>query len=639
MCISVSRRRALQWGAAAVVGASSHLFAQAKSVGPMLQMSGRILPFSMDSVRLLDGDFKREAEINERYLDSLDVNRLLHSFRLTSGISSSAKPYGGWEIPNGELRGHFAGGHYLSAVAFAYAGAGNTVLRDKGNQMVSAMAACQKANGNGYLSAYPQELFDRLALGKQVWAPFYTYHKIMAGMVDMYVQTGNTEALKVAEGMAGWVASYFADMGVEQRQRILRVEYGGMNEVLLNLYGLTGKERYLNLARKFEQPAFLDPLAAHRDELQGLHANTNIPKIIGAARMYELTGDSRYRDISAYFLECVLDEHSYAIGNTSDDEHWKTPAGSLAGSLSLKNAECCVAYNLMKLQRHLFAWTGGARWMDAYERTLFNARLGTQNAQGLKQYFLPLAAGYWRSYGSAEDSFWCCTGTGAEDFAKFGDSIYFHAGDTVYVNQFLPSVLTWKEKGFTLRQETQFPRESQIRLSVQMAEPQERAIAVRIPAWIDEGGYVAVNGKTLEAFTEPGSYLVLRRTWTTGDTVTVHLPMKVREESLAGSPDTIAAVYGPLVLAKNMAAGPTSGPTKIITGRPTAPPDVPAPAALPLVAEGTSTGWLRPVPGKPLQFRAETAEAASDVVPMYQIRDEKYSVYWQRSPGTQKGNV
>ncbi|MGI4853879.1 MAG: glycoside hydrolase family 127 protein [Janthinobacterium lividum] len=617
---------------AALSQALPTLHSQTRRQDAMLQMDGRLSPFPMGSVRLLPGDFKQAADVNERYLDSLQVDRLLHSFRLTAGITSTAGPYGGWEIPTSELRGHFAGGHYLSAVAFASAGAGNTVLRDKGNQMVAGLAACQKANGNGYLSAYPTDLFERLALGKPAWAPFYTYHKIMAGLVDMYVQTGNEEALKVAEGMAGWASGYFADMGEDQRQRILRVEYGGMNEVLVNLYSLTGKERYLALAHKFEQPTFLDPLAAHRDELQGLHANTSVPKIIGAARMYEATGDQRYRDIASFFLQSVLDGHSYAIGNTSDDEHWKSPTGSLGGSLSLMNAECCVAYNLMKLERHLFAWTGDARWMDEYERTLFNARLGTQNAAGLKQYFFPLAAGYWRVYGSAEESFWCCTGTGAEDFAKFGDTIYSHAGETVYVNQFLPAVLSWQEKGFTLRQETSFPQEPQTRLTVQVAQAQQRSIAIRIPSWIAEGGFVAVNGKRLESFAEPGSYLVVHRTWQAGDTLTVHLPMTLREEPLPGSPDTVAAVYGPLVLAATLGDGPATGPTKILTGRGTAPEGVPPAASLPVAKAGaTPAHWLQTVGGQPLQYQATAATGAVvEVMPMYKVRDQKYSVYWRR---------
>jgi DUF1680 family protein len=261
---------------------------------------------------------------------------------------------------------------------------------------------------------------------------------------------------------------------------------------------------------------------------------------------------------------------------------------------------------------------------------LFNARLGTQNAEGLKQYFFPLASGYWRSYGSAEDSFWCCTGTGAEDFAKFGDSIYFHADETVYVNQFIASILDWKEKGFTLRQDTRFPEESEIRLSIQTSVPQERAIAIRIPSWTDRGGFVAVNGKRLEAFAEPGSYLVVRRTWQSNDTVTIHLPMTVREEGLPGSPDTIAAIYGPVVLAATLGEGPASGPTKIITGRATAPEGVGASWALPSVLAGYAAGnWIERVSDNPLSFRSKQSRDTT-VMPLYKIRDQKYSVYWQR---------
>ena len=327
---------------------------------------GPILPFGMTQVRLLPGEVAAAAEINQKYLDSLTTDRLLHSFRLTAGITSSATPYGGWEKPDCELRGHFNGGHYLSAVALAYASAGNDPLRKNGDVMVAELAKCQKANSNGYLSAYPTELFQRLAEGKKVWAPFYTLHKIMAGLLDMYVHTGNEQALQVCEGMAAWVQAYFEGISDETRQRMLRIEYGGMNEVLANLYGITKKQRYLDTARLFEQPMFLDPLAGHRDELKGLHANTHVPKVIGAARMYELTADRRYRTIAEYFLDEVLTERAYAIGNVSDGEHWKTAAGDLKGSLSAENAECCVAYNLMKLERHAFAWSGNARWMDAY---------------------------------------------------------------------------------------------------------------------------------------------------------------------------------------------------------------------------------------------------------------------------------
>ena len=591
--------------------------------------SGKLMPFPMTQVRLLDGIFKEQSEINQTYLASLNTDRLLHSFRVTSGVTSTAKPYGGWEKPDCELRGHFNGGHYLSAVALAYASAGNNTLRKNGDMMVAELARCQKTNGNGYLSAFPETEFETLAKGGKVWAPFYTLHKIMAGLVDMYAHTGNEQALQTAEGIAGWVLEYFQGIGDDQRQFMLRTEYGGMNEVLANLYGLTGKQRYLDAAHLFEQPSFLDPLAGHHDALKGLHANTHVPKVIGAARMYELTGDARYRNITQYFLEEVLTERSYAIGNTSVDESWRNDPGDLKDSLQYHDAECCVAYNLMKLERHAFAWSGDARWMDAYERSLWNCRMGTQNSQGLKQYFFPLAAGYWRHFNSAEESFWCCTGTGAEEFAKFNDTIYFHDADGVWVNQFIASELNWPEQKFGLRQETSFPSEQGTTLRIKLSTPQRRTIHVRIPGWVVDGGSVRVNGRELEAFAQAGSYISLTRDWRDGDKVELSLPMRLHSEPLLGDSAMSAALYGPLVVAADLGLGPRDGPLKIggfDTGP--KPADLGSPANAPVASGGDAADWIEVVSAKDLQFKSKSVKGALAVKPMYRVTDEKYAVYW-----------
>jgi DUF1680 family protein len=593
-------------------------FAAAPATVPKSFVAGAIEPFPMTHVKLLPGEVKTAAEINQRYLDSLATDRLLHSFRVTAGIASTATPYGGWEKPDCELRGHFNGGHYLSAVALAYASDGNDVLRRRGDTMVAELARCQKAHGNGYLSAYPADLFQHLAEGKKVWAPFYTLHKIMAGLLDMYVHTGNEQALQTAEAMAGWVDGYFEGIGDEQRQRMLRTEYGGMNEVLANLYGLTRKQRYLDTARLFEQPIFLDPLAAHRDELKGLHVNTHVPKVIGAARMYELTGDRRYRGIAEYFLEDVLTERCYAIANTSDDEGWTTPPGTLKGTLNYSNAECCVAYNLMKLERHAFAWTGDARWMDAYERQLWSCRMGTQDAQGRKMYYMPMAAGGWKFVGSAENTFWCCTGTGAEEFAKFNDSIYSHDAESVWVNQFVASELAWPEKKFGLRQQTKFPAEQGTTLTVKLDAPQLRTIRVRIPAWVADGGAVKLNGRPLEAFGQAGSYLAIARLWHDGDKIEVSLPMKVWSESLLGDDSLTAQMYGPMVLAAVLGDGPKDGPMKI-GGYGTRAAGMPPAEAAPVAAE------MQVESASDLRFRS----GATAVEPLYRIADQKYAVYWK----------
>jgi hypothetical protein len=601
--------------------------------------SGRLTPFPLASVRLAPGIFREQEEINARYLDSLTVDRLLHSFRVTAGIPSNATPYKGWEDPTCELRGHFAGGHFLSAVALAFAASGNTVLKNRGDELVSGLGACQKKIGTRYLSAYPTELFEHLAQGKPVWAPFYTYHKIMAGLLDMHLLAGNTDALEIAEGMGQWAQEYFTGISIDQRQRMLRTEYGGMNEVLVNLAAVTKKDRYIEAARLFEQPGFLDPLAARRDELQGLHANTHVPKIIGAARMYEVTGDRRYRDIAEYFLAEVLAARNYVIGNTSLDEHWKTPPDQLKGTLAWTNAECCVAYNLMKLERLVFGWTAGARWMDAYERALFNCRLGTQNAQGLKQYFFPLAAGYWRAYNSPEESFWCCTGTGVEEFAKFADTIYFHRGSDIYVNQFIPSTLDWKDEGLVLEQVTQFPREQGTTLKIKSSRPASRTIHVRIPYWTTEDAQVKINGRPLEAMADPGSYLAIRKTWQEGDTISISLPMQLRQEPLPGDDSVTAALYGPLVLAADLGAGLADGPDRVIHSGATVPKNLPAASPLPKVAatpDVSAKQWIQVESPSELRFTAAGEGVKYRLMSMYRIGDQRYSVYWQmQSPKKQ----
>jgi hypothetical protein len=323
--------------------------------------------------------------------------------------------------------------------------------------------------------------------------------------------------------------------------------------------------------------------------------------------MYEVTGERRYRQIAEYFLEEVVTARNYVIGNTSVGEHWTTPPGQLQSTLGWENAECCVAYNLMKLQRLVFGWTGAARWMDEYERALFNSRLGTQNSQGLKQYFMPLAAGYWRAYNSPEESFWCCTGTGAEEFAKFTDTIYYQRGADVYISQFIASTLDWRDQGFKLEQTTRFPREPGTTVKVKASHSNPRTLHLRIPGWTAGTAEVRVNGRLLEAVADPGSYVGIRRTWRDGDTISVHLPMQSRHQALPGDNSITAVLHGPVVLAANLGAGPApDSPERVVHGRDTAPQKLPAPGPLP---RETGSGY--------------------EMLPLYLIGEQRYSVYWQ----------
>jgi Uncharacterized protein conserved in bacteria len=594
---------------------------------PVYRMQG----FALNQVRLLDGEFATAAGTNLRYLHSLPVDRLAHSFRVQAGIASHATPLGGWEKPDCELRGHFSGGHYLSAAALAWASLGDQTLKARGDQLVAALAACQQANG--YLSAFPESFFDRLSHGQKVWAPFYTIHKIQAGMLDMYRHAGNRQALRVATGIGDWVVRWLNGFSDDEIAHILKTEYGGINESMYELYAITGNGRYLDAAHRFDQLSLFDPLAAHRDELQGLHSNTQVPKVIGAARRYELTGEPRYRRIAEFFWETVTQNRTYATGGSSNDEFWKTGPGDLKGQLGLYSAECCVAYNLLKLTDHVYRWSGDPRAFDYYERTLYNARLGTQDGDGMKLYYYPLRPGAAKFYNSPTDSFWCCTGTGAEEFARFNSSIYFHDGQDLYVNLFIPSELDWPQQKLTLRQETTFPREPRTRFDIRLAAPARFALNLRVPAWIGPDARVRLNGKTLDVFASPGSYLTLQREWHDGDRVELELPMQLHSVALPGDDSLRAMLYGPLVLAARLGG---EGLTHAMqyAGMWAAPDPEPKPQPAPQVApdKPDDTGWMRVLSESELRFEATTRQGTVAVAPLNRIRAERYAVYWQNEP-------
>ncbi|HYH01402.1 MAG TPA: beta-L-arabinofuranosidase domain-containing protein [Terriglobales bacterium] len=592
----------------------------------------KLRPFPMKQVRLLDGPFKQHMEANRRYLHALPTDRLAHTFRITAGLPSSAQPLGGWEKPDCELRGHFTGGHYLSGVALTYASTGDEDLKKKGDALIAELAACQKALKTGYLSAFPEELFDRLREGQKVWAPFYTLHKIMAGTLDMFVHCGNEQALDVVEKMALWVGKYTGGnsdsqtMSYAHMQRVLGNEFGGMAEVMANLYAVTGNERYMQVAKRFDHKRFFDPLAAHRDELKGLHANTQIPKVIAAARQYELTGEKRYRDISEFFWDAVVGERTYCVGGTSNEEMWNTDPGQLAKELSVNSTECCCAHNMMKLTRHLFGWSAEARLMDYYERAMFNHRLGTipLNEDGSSIYYLPLVSGFFKPYGDQFNSFWCCTGTAVEEFGRLNDTIYFHDDDSLYVNLYAGSELEWPEKGLRVRQETSFPEQQTTTLTITARNPVQVAINLRIPYWA-VGGSVKLNGAVLPAFSSPTSYLSINRVWKTGDKIELSLPMALHVEHMPDDENVQAVMYGPLVLAGTF--GQVSKEEVKFDDH-----DVHVPTLHPvpdIVADPKSpTAWVEPDSKSPLGFKAVGQKEAFSLTPLYKVNRERYAVYW-----------
>ncbi len=579
-------------------------------------------PFRNHQVALRPGLVLTARNHNQAYLHLLPNDRLAHMFRITAGLPSHAEPLGGWEAPKVELRGHLSGGHYLSACALMYAATGDESLKRKAYGLVDDLAACQKAHGNGYLSAFPVSFFDRLREGKPVWAPFYTLHKILAGHLDMYVHCGNEQALKTAEGLAGWVGRWTQPLSYDLMQRILLTEYGGMNEVMYNLYAVTGKEEYVAIARRFETASFFDPLQAHRDELKGLHANTHIPQVIGAARGYELTREPRYYNIADYFWHEITGERAYATGGTSNNEYWQHDPGHMA--VGPASEECCCGYNMLKLTRHIFGWSGDPAAMDYYERTLFNSRLGTQEEHGLKQYYVALRPGLFRTFNTPFDSFWCCTGTGMEEFSKMNDTIYFHDQHGVYVNLFIASELNAPEMNLRLRQDTSFPEQQGTALTVVAAPREELALNLRVPYWA-QGGGLKLNGQPLPVFSNPSSYVSLRRRWRNGDRVEMDLPMQLHAETLHGNPELVAMMYGPVCLAGDFG---TAGITQKMRYGNSGPWARPAKVPTLQLDHPDQTNWVEAASGGPLRFQLAGQSQTVPLRPFYQVRDSHFAVYW-----------
>jgi len=590
-------------------------------------------PFPLQHVRLLDGPFKQAQRLDAEYLLSLDADRLLHNFRVNAGLPSSAAPLGGWEAPDVELRGHTVG-HYLSALALMWAATGDARFKSRADHMVDELATIQDALAKrfhaGYLSAFPEEFFDRVEARQKVWAPYYTIHKIMAGLLDVHQLCDNRQALDVVTKMADCVKFRVDRLTDDQMQAALGTEFGGMNDVLANIYAATGNPEYLRIARKFEHKAIFDPLLRHEDPLNGLHANTQFPKIIGAAREYELTGEARYRDIATFFWDRVVHHRSFVTGGNSDGEAF-FPEEEFSKHLGASSAETCNTYNMLKLTRHIFEWSPSAEAMDYYERGLFNHILPSQDPEtGMVIYYCPLRPGAWKSYSTANDSFWCCVGTGMENHTKYGDTIYFHGDRSLLVNLFIPSELTWTEQDLVVRQETRFPEEDATHLTVTASRPTRLAVSVRYPSWAVSGMTLTVNGRPQPVSAPRGSYVTIDREWKSGDRVDVRLPMTLRTEAMADNPKMIAVMYGPVVLAGDLGR---DGLDAIRRYGPSAPPvgrvKTPAiPAFIGNVAAVTKK--ITADSTRALQFRTVGLAQPHDVtlVPFYRILDQRYTVYW-----------
>ncbi|MBL8762227.1 MAG: glycoside hydrolase family 127 protein, partial [Phycisphaerae bacterium] len=537
------------------------------------------------------------------------------SFRKTAGLPTPATPYAGWEGAEIELRGHFVG-HYLSACARAIAQTDDTTLKANADRVVAGIAECQKTLGNGYVSAFPSEFFDRVEAGRAVWAPYYTLHKIILGLWEMHAYAGDAKALAVVRGLVDWVDARCAKLDDAAMQAMLANEFGGMHEALLNVYSSTGKPEHLKLARRFQKRSFLEPLARGDDPLAGIHANTHLPQVIGQCRDHELTGDEGARGIVEHFWRTLWTSHSYATGGSNNGEYWG-PANQLANSLTATNQEFCTSYNWEKISRSLLTWSGDSRYADMIERVFYNGIMVSQHPRtGMFIYSMPLRAGLRKEHGGAEDTFTCCYGTGVQEYASLAQNVYFHARDTLYVNLFINSSVRWDSPGgaVKLAQTTALPLAESAMFTIAPERDAEFALAIRVPTWCDGRAAFSVNDERLEAPKEVarGGWMTIRRHWKANDTIRAAFPMSLKIVAINDDPNLCAVMYGPMVLAGLV------GAEQLLPGVPT--PPITGDKLRP-------ESWMERLPGK-LEWRTRGLPSDMTFKPLHTIVDERYGVYF-----------
>jgi DUF1680 family protein len=588
-------------------------------VGPDVPI--RAYTFNLQDVTISDASFKTAMEADVRYLLAIEPDRLLADFREHAGLKAKGARYGGWESSG--LAGHTLG-HYMSACAMQYASSGDKRFLDKVNYMVKELDECQIHRKTGYLGAIPGEdtVWSQVAAGKirsrgfdlnGGWSPWYTVHKIMAGLLDAYLYCDNKQALIIEKKMADWTGGIVNHLPDSLVQKMLLCEYGGMNEVLVNTYALTTEKKYLDMSYKFHDNRILDSLAAQLDVLPGKHSNTQIPKVIGCIRRYELTGTKQDSVIAGFFWNTVTQHHSYAPGGNSNYEYLSTP-DHLNDYLTDNTMETCNTYNMLKLTRHLFSLHPDAHFMDFYERALYNHILASQNHQdGMMCYFVPLRMGTRKEFSDSFNTFTCCVGSGMENHVKYGESIWFEGADgSLYVNLFISSRLEWRRKNISIEQSSQLPAGDKVQFTVNTKTATAFPLKIRKPHWVEKGMQLTVNGKPQAVTTTADGYITINRTWKNGDQVALSLPMGIYSEAMPDNPGRIALFYGPTVLAGVLGdkePDPVTGIPVLVS------------------ADKNPASWVKE--DAPLVFRTSQVGQPQDLklIPFNAVQKEYYTVY------------
>ena len=512
--------------------------------------------FPLGQVKLLEGPFKHACDLNVQILLQYDVDRLLAPFLKEAGLQPKGESFPNWE----GLDGH-VGGHYLSALAIHYAATGNVDCKKRMEYMISELKRCQQKHADGYVGGVPDGMkaWNEIKKGNvgivwKYWVPWYNLHKIYAGLRDAWMYGGNKEARMMFLELCDWGMTIIAPLNDEQMEQMLANEFGGMDEVYADAYQMTGDMKYLNTAKRFSHKWLLDSMAAQGDNLDNKHANTQVPKVVGYQRIAELGHDKKYEAATEYFWNTVVYNRSLSLGGNSRREHFAAADDCKSYVEDREGPESCNTNNMLKLTEGLFRMHPEARYADFYERAMYNHILSTQHPEhGGYVYFTSARPAHYRVYSAPNSAMWCCVGTGMENHGKYGEFIYTHAHDSLFVNLFVASELNWKERGITLTQETRFPDEESSRLTIRVKKPTKFKLLVRHPWWADGNDMkVLCKGKDYASGSSPSSYIVIERTWKDGDIVNITTPMKVHIEALPNVPEYISIMRGPILLGARM---------------------------------------------------------------------------------------
>ncbi len=604
--------------------------------------------FKLTDVRLLKSAFLDAEQTDKVYMLSLNPDRLLAPYLKEAGLIPRAPSYGNWE--NTGLDGHM-GGHYVSALSLMYASTGDVKVKERLDYMIEVLEKCQIKNGNGYLSGIPggKEIWAQIKAGdikasgfslNGKWVPLYNMHKIFAGLYDAYAIAGNQKAKDMLIRLTDWCIDLVSNLSDNQIQELLKSESGGLNEVFAKVYNITGERKYLQLARQFSDRSILNPLLDNEDKLNGLHANTQIPKVIGFEQIALADHDTAWARAANFFWKTVVEHRTVAIGGNSVREHFH-PANDFSSVIeSREGPETCNSYNMLKLTRQLFLAAPSAAYLDYYERTLYNHILTSQRASGGFVYFTPMRPGHYRTYSNPQESFWCCVGAGLENHGKYGELIYAHDDHDLYINLFIPSTLSWREKGLNLTQQTAFPNSAYSTVTLKLRAKKRFVLHIRQPVWIENGKLnVLVNGKKAAAKKLVNGYLSIDRVWSSGDVLKIDLPMHNTVEFMPDGSDWVAFLHGPVVLAAEV---DTPGQPNLtadgsrmghIAAGPLFPID-----EVPLVSGNKTAlaGDLVPVKNRSLTFSAEHAVYQPKyknlkLVPFYSLAEKRYIIYFPYS--------